>query len=943
MVLTSSTVSAAEQLEIKVAIDAEYAPYEFVDSDGKIKGFLPDLLREIEATAGIRFTFIPMSWPDAVKGLESGEVDLINMIRTPDRVSKYEFSEPHSGIDQSLFRNRYKAGIEGLDSISGAIVILQQHDIALEKLSDRNDFERLIVKNKQDGFIKLNSGKAAAFFSATQPGLYFIKQHNLTNVELAEVNIWPQDFCFTAIKGNSAMISLLDSELVKLRASGRYDELFNQWMIKPDSWFVKYGPSVLMLALALFVLFAVVFIWSVTLRRAVDERTAELHDSENVIRTLYQLSIESHYNLEEKVHKLLELGCNRFHLEIGIMSQIVKDDYEVVYRHCPAEIALNEGDHFELGNTYCAITMKANGPVGFEHVKESEIRIHPAYKAFGLEAYIGTPIIVQGQVFGTLNFSSPAPMKRKFEDVDIDALQLMASWIGNELSRTQREMEMRKLSQAVEQAGESVMITNKEGTIEYVNSSFTKITGYLPEEVLGKNPRILKSGNQSKEFYKSLWRTISRGEVWHSAVVDRRKDGSQYPALMTISPIFNEDEQITHYVGIQQDMTMHESLEEKFRQAQKMEALGTLVGGIAHDFNNMLAGMTGNLYLAKKKVAGFPDVVEKLDSVSALSFRAAEMIKQLLTFARKGVVEMKPFGLTSFIKEASKLNTSSIPENIHTQSEFCAEELIVRGDATQLQQVLMNLLNNARDAVENVSDPVIMMKLEEFEGDQEFMDKHPDMSGSLFAHLIVSDNGSGISSADKEHIFEPFYTTKGIGVGTGLGLSMAYGAVQSHDGILEMESTQGVGTTFHIYLPLLEEHKIELIADGSVNALPGHGELILVVDDNAEIRKTSREVLENLGYKVLVAIDGLEAIDTFTQHQDDIALIIMDVVMPRVGGLKAFERIKIVSPEAKVIFATGYDKDETLKGEMPADKTLILSKPYNIVKLSQMIREQLDA
>ncbi|ATX80547.1 PAS domain S-box-containing protein [Mariprofundus aestuarium] len=502
---------------------------------------------------------------------------------------------------------------------------------------------------------------------------------------------------------------------------------------------------------------------------------------------------------------------------------------------------------------------------------------------------------------------------------------------------------LRKLSQAVEQAGESVIITDKHGTIEYVNSSFTRITGYLPKDVLGNNPRVLKSGNQNPEFYKLLWNTISSGNIWHSAIIDRRKDGSQYPALMTISPILNEGEEITHYVGIQQDMTNHEALEEKFRQAQKMEALGTLVGGIAHDFNNMLAGMTGNLYLAKKKVADSPDVIEKLENVEALSFRAAEMIKQLLVFARKGNVKMTPFGLTSFLKQASKLSEASIPESINIHFDYCHEELVIKGDGTQLQQALMNLLNNSRDALEDVQNPTITVTLEEFEADESFINKHPDTCGSLFAHLTVRDNGSGISDTEKEHIFEPFYTSKEVGSGTGLGLPMVYGAIQSHGGILEVESGVGSGTSIHIYLPLLEEHKIEVISEEYTEVVPGSGELILIVDDNADIRKTSKEVLEKLGYQVMEASDGLEAIEQFTTNQDSISLIIMDVVMPNLGGVKASERIKKLRPDVKVIFATGYDKDETLKDEMPVDKHMILSKPYNIVKLSQLIREQFNS
>jgi len=506
----------------------------------------------------------------------------------------------------------------------------------------------------------------------------------------------------------------------------------------------------------------------------------------------------------------------------------------------------------------------------------------------------------------------------------------------------QKELERRMLSQAIEQAGESVLITDKQGTIEYVNPSFTAITGFSAEEVIGKNPRVLKSGNQSKKYYERLWSTISKGETWQSAIVDRRKDGSQYPALMTISPIMEKDGEITHYVGIQQDMTSHELLEEKFRQAQKMEALGTLVGGIAHDFNNMLAGMTGNLYLARKKVADFPDVVKRLDSVEELSFRASGMIKQLLAFARKGSVEMKPFGLNSFMKEISKLSETSVPENITFHSKFCHEELVVKGDATQLQQVLMNLINNARDAVAGVADPVISLKIEGFEADEGFINHHPEMDASLFAHLVVSDNGSGIDEIQKKHIFEPFYTNKDVGLGTGLGLSMVYGAVQSHHGVIDVVSTPGSGSSFHIYLPLIEEKAIADSSEDRGEIVQGRGEWILIVDDNADVRTTSREVLENMGYQVLEASDGLEAIEQFRAHEHTVSLIIMDVVMPRLGGVQAAGRIKKRCPDTKIIFTTGYDKDETLTSEMPSDEYVVLSKPYHVVTLSLMIRKQLD-
>jgi len=507
--------------------------------------------------------------------------------------------------------------------------------------------------------------------------------------------------------------------------------------------------------------------------------------------------------------------------------------------------------------------------------------------------------------------------------------------------RREAEEKLRKLSQAVEQAGESILITNKAGEIEYVNPAFTHITGYELDEVIGGTPQILKSGRQSDEFYKKMWETVAAGSVWQGTVIDRRKDGTLYPANLSIAPIRNEEDEVTHYVGIQQDMTEHQLLENKFRQAQKMEALGTLVGGIAHDFNNMLAGITGNLYLAKKKLTDMPDVTKKLDNIDDLSFRAASMIKQLLTFARQGSVEVIPFGLTSFIKEVTRLSEASIPENIAFNIKVCPEELVVRGDTTQLQQAIMNLLNNARDAVAGVSSPTITLVLEEYKADQVFHNSHPELTGSLFARLIVKDNGCGISDIDREHIFEPFYTTKEVGVGTGLGLSMVYGAIESQGGLVEVESSVGVGTIFYIYLPLMEEKEMMVSTEDAEEVINGKGELILLCDDNAGIRETTCDVLESIGYLTVTASDGLEAVELYRAKQKDISMVVMDVVMPRLGGVKAVERIMEINPDAKVIFATGYDKDETLKSEMPSEEQVVLSKPYDIAHLSQVIHEHL--
>ncbi|ATX79536.1 Histidine kinase-, DNA gyrase B-, and HSP90-like ATPase [Mariprofundus aestuarium] len=352
--------------------------------------------------------------------------------------------------------------------------------------------------------------------------------------------------------------------------------------------------------------------------------------------------------------------------------------------------------------------------------------------------------------------------------------------------------------------------------------------------------------------------------------------------------------------------------------------------------------MTGNLYLAKRKAAALPDVVSNLEVVETLSFRAAEIIKHLLVFARRDIVQKEPFGLVSYIKEITKLNRAAIPSSITFNQQFCEQELVINGDAPQLQQVLLNLLSNARDAVAMVEEPEIRLTVELFSADAAFSEQYPDQEAKAFAHLIVEDNGCGISNEARTHIFEPFFTTKKVGVGTGLGLAMAYGAIQQHDGMIEVDNNTGPGVSVHIYLPIVAE-EASPIDEKPEPVAAGKGETILIADDDADVRSASKKVLESLGYKVLEAVDGIDAFDKFNENCEAISLIIMDIVMPRLSGVKVAERIRAAHPEVKIIFASGYDRDELNKGAMPPAEYIILSKPYPVEAVNSLIRELLDS
>ena len=381
--------------------------------------------------------------------------------------------------------------------------------------------------------------------------------------------------------------------------------------------------------------------------------------------------------------------------------------------------------------------------------------------------------------------------------------------------------------------------------------------------------------------------------------------------------------------------------EARFYQAQKMDAVGTLVGGIAHDFNNMLSGISANLFMLKRNAGDNPDVELRVGNINQLVTSAADMIKQLLTFSRQEAVEYKIFDLLPFISEAFKLASVSISPKISLTYDFQKESMWVKANATQIQQVLMNLLNNARDAVKQSNHRQIKVTLQVVEGGPDFKKQHPGLSGDKFVKLAVADNGSGIEKETLEKIFEPFFTTKETGQGTGLGLAMCYGAIEGHGGVIDVQSTPGEGTTFNVYLPLFHESNEEMLEKTLQRAVRGHGECILLADDDPILAKIQRESLTALGYKVLQATHGQEAVEIMKKQRDEIDLAILDVVMPVLDGVAAAKEIRKIK-NIPIIFVSGYGQDETLNGtSLPTVGAFILDKPFTIDELSHAVHNHL--
>jgi len=641
-----------------------------------------------------------------------------------------------------------------------------------------------------------------------------------------------------------------------------------------------------------------------TLDEKIEERTQQLKTSESRYRTLVDASKAAITTLEEGILS----DCNQAALEMfGIGSA------EQFLGHSPVEFSPEyQPDGTKSGEAakrYLATALKDDS-CQFEWMHQR----------------------VDGTIF---------PVEILLSRIDLDERHVVQGIITDISERKRIEDVLRMFYHVVEQSADFVMILNKGGVIEYFNPAACNGTGYTQEEAVGKVAYFARPGVRTTEPYKQLWQGIESKGAWEGKLTDRRKNGSNYPSLCSVAALKDGQGIVTHYVCIQKDMTEYERLEGQFREAQKMEVLGTLVGGIAHNFNNILAGIIGNIYLAKASTKHLPDAQRNLKTIEKLSFGAADMIKQLMAFARKSMVTMKSFGFGCLIKESCKLYKTSLRENIDFRCALSSETLQIYGDVTQLQQVLFNLLNNARDALVSRENPAIDVSLERFTADDTFLKKHPDLNTRHFARLSVSDNGPGIPEACMQNIFEPFFTTKEVGEGTGLGLAMVYGSVREHGGAINVQSEEGKGTCFHVYLPLIESSETACEPEKGKLAAKGTGQTILLADDSEALRETGKGLLEHFGYHVLLADNGREAVDIFNDKRDDIDLVILDIIMPRMGGVRAADKIREARPEIPVIFSTGYDPDSSMNDMMPTQREIILHKPFSAQELSRVVSENL--
>ncbi len=493
----------------------------------------------------------------------------------------------------------------------------------------------------------------------------------------------------------------------------------------------------------------------------------------------------------------------------------------------------------------------------------------------------------------------------------------------------------RRLVTAIEQARELIVITDWEGSIEYVNPEFTRVTGYSRAEALGQNPKILRSGKHDDEFYEKMWETIASGQNWTGRLTNKKKSGELYTETATISPVRDITGTVTHFVAVKRDITREVKLETKLRQSQKMEAIGTLAGGIAHDFNNILGAILGFTDIALLKCDPESPIHEFLLNIRKGGKRAADLVQQILTFSRQSTTEKKPIEVTAIIQESLQLLRASLPSTINIDLIINTEKIWILANSTQLQQIIINLCTNAFHAMQKQGGK-LTIQLDE-PGADECKKLMGNKSGAI--KLSIRDTGVGMNPETLTRIFDPFYTTKEPGVGTGMGLSVVHGLVQELGGKINVDSNPESGTTFTILLPTTKKEEVP----GTVakTSLPGGTEHIFVIDDEEDILTTIRMMLTHLGYEVTVCNNPVEALEKLKTEEFHCDLIITDQTMPSLTGLELVQELRKISPQLPVVLSTGYSDKVNEERIREVGAAGLLLKPVELRDLAAMIRRAL--
>ncbi|MBW1858296.1 MAG: PAS domain-containing protein, partial [Deltaproteobacteria bacterium] len=526
------------------------------------------------------------------------------------------------------------------------------------------------------------------------------------------------------------------------------------------------------------------------------------------------------------------------------------------------------------------------------------------------------------------------PIKNESDDI-VNIIEIARN--VTEQKRTETELIQAKdfLQNILDSSIDGITTTDLQGKIAYISPRTEDILGYNQQATISKKAYSLY-GNGIKDARKIMRELMAKGEIKDHEMTSIRKDDTLIDINLSASLLRNEEGEIIGTLGIYRNITEKNILENQLAQAQRMEALGTLAGGIAHNFNNLLMGIQGNASLMLLETDAAHPNYQKLKTIEKSVQSGSRLTRQLLGYAREGKYEIRPISLNQLMKETSD-TFSMTKKEIRIHQELAEDLFGIRADQGQIEQALLNLYVNATDAMPGGGDLFL----------NTINVKHKDIKKKPFKAkpgnyvlLTVRDTGTGMDKETMKRIFEPFFTTKGLAKGTGLGLASTYGIIKAHGGYIDVDSEKGHGTTFYVYLPASKQ-RLEKPIKSNDQIINGRG-AILLVDDEEIVLDVSINMLKELGYTVLKAKGGREAVKIYKENKDKITMVLLDIIMPDMSGGQVYDRIKEINPDIKVLLSSGYNIEGQATEILERGCNGFIQKPFNMKELSHSISKILD-
>jgi len=910
------------------AINMGYPPHEFF-IDGEVRGFDVDILSACAREMGVEIEWKPMVWEKALEALKKGEIGALCMSLEEKRKIYFTFTtQTLLECQLVIFVREDTYGIANIRDLANHTVAVENKDVAHMKLIELCPTSiRIPVENQEEAIKLLVRGDAYAVFGNEYTGRYLIHKNDYKHIKIIGEKIPSPSRVIAVKKGNFKLRDKFDAALLKIKISGEYQKIYDKWygkQISTPRWLNYVFPifSILLGVVGLLI------IWSIFLSGIVKKRNMALIKSESHIRSILQAAEEEAFITTDLNNIITSFSPGAEKMFGYKEEEIVRNPISIL--HKPEQVErfskiTEQIKREKLSVKFEMVLLKKNG------------------EEFPVE-HIHYPIIDKNEnVVSILSITRDITAKKEMEDKLKEDEERLRTLINYSLV--------------------GIYVIDINGTLLFVNKIFADMINDKVDNIIGRDVLQLIH-SEDVEMVRERYKKRFTGEDSLPRYELRfiRRDGSTGWGEIHSHLVTYEGKPAIF--GNIVDITERKSIEAQLRHSQKMESIGTLAGGIAHDFNNILTGILGNVSMLLFDAPQDHPFYIRLKEVEKASERAAELTRQLLGFSRKSMIMPKPTNLNSCVEDTVKLFKHTIDPKIIVETQLYPGLGIANVDKSQISQILMNLLINAKDAIEEqIEKETIEPSLSFIKPDQhkiivethntiineEYCGTHPETQKGEFVQISVTDTGCGIDNKTIDRIFDPFFTTKSVDKGTGLGLAMVYGIVKQHSGWVNVYSNVGRGSTFKIYIPRISEEKEEEQITPQEVIVKGGNETVLLIDDEEIIRNLGNAILGKYGYKVILSEDGEEAINIYKREWESkadaknfIDLVIVDLSMPKMGGPEVIDELMKINPQQKIILSSGYSVNGVARKLLNKGVRGFVQKPYHSIQFAKIVREILD-